>query len=70
MENMDRALKRHRLVWRLLYYPLLLLAKLLYNYSFIEAPHIEGSYIVLPIMPTAGTIILSASALKCATCIF
>jgi 1-acyl-sn-glycerol-3-phosphate acyltransferase len=48
MENMDRALKRHRLVWRLLYYPLLLLAKLLYNYSFIEAPHIEGSYIVLP----------------------
>ena len=48
MEKMDKALKRHRLVWRFLFYPILLLAKLFYNYSCLEAPDIKGSYIVLP----------------------
>jgi 1-acyl-sn-glycerol-3-phosphate acyltransferase len=48
MDNLDKALKRHRLVWKLLYYPLLLYVKLVYNYSFAAAPDIKGSYIVLP----------------------
>ncbi len=48
MDRQEKALKRHRLVWRLMYYPLLLLARLLYNYSFSKAPGIKGPYIVLP----------------------
>ncbi len=48
MDKQEKALRRHRLVWRLLYYPLLVLAKLLYNYEFVKAPAIEGPYVVLP----------------------
>ncbi len=65
-----RPLNGTRLVWKLLYYPLLLYVKLVYNYSFAAAPDIKGSYIVLPNHAHSWDHFFVCFSLRCGICIF
>lgn len=51
-KNQQKVLKRHRLIWRLIYGPVQLLCRIMFRYDFDPAPDIppssSGAYIVLP----------------------